>query len=136
MSNRDPTDIQEVNEAVQQQALNAFLCKLEEASYLRAERCLLVKVALHKVTIFSGGDFTPQRKQNGNVTCLLFAHHVSGNEKVTSLCEVMCSPPLGSNAAGPTRDGAVYMRQVGVVPCVVPGTDLKQSNSLFEIWPL
>lgn len=34
----------------------------DKVPYLRAERSLLVKVALHEVTIFSGCDFTPWRK--------------------------------------------------------------------------
>lgn len=37
----------------------------------------------------------------------------------------LSSPPFGSNAAGSACDGTVYMRQVGMVPCVVPGTNLK-----------
>lgn len=37
----------------------------------------------------------------------------------------LSSPPFGSNAAGSACDGTVNMRQVGVVPCVVPGTNLK-----------
>lgn len=45
------------------------------------------------------------------------------------------SPPFGSNAAGSACDGTVYMRQVGMVPCVVPGTNLKarakENNSQF-----
>lgn len=44
-------------------------------------------------------------------------------------------PPFGSNAAGSACDGTVYMRQVGMVPCVVPGTNLKArekgNNSQF-----
>lgn len=38
---------------------------------------------------------------------------------------MLLSPPFGSNAAGSACDGTVYMRQVGVVPCVVPGANLK-----------
>lgn len=35
----------------------------EKVAYLRAESSLLMKVAVHEVTIFSGCDFTPRRKQ-------------------------------------------------------------------------
>lgn len=44
------------------------------------------------------------------------------------------SPSFGSDAAGSARDGAVDVRQVGVVPCVVPGTDLQghSSSGLLE----
>lgn len=37
----------------------------------------------------------------------------------------LSSPPFCADAAGPACDGAVYVRQVGVVPCVVPGANLK-----------
>lgn len=40
------------------------------------------------------------------------------------------SPPFGSNAAGSACDGTVYVRQVGVVPCVVPGTNLSRKAKL------
>lgn len=40
------------------------------------------------------------------------------------------SPSFGSDAAGSARDGAVDVRQVGVVPCVVPGTDLQGRSSV------
>lgn len=44
----------------------------------------------------------------------------------------LSSPPFGSDAARPACDGAVDMRQVGVVPCVVPSTNLKsQKQYLF-----
>lgn len=43
--------------------LKCVICiNKDKVPYLRAERCLLVKVALHEVTIFSGCDFTPWRK--------------------------------------------------------------------------
>lgn len=51
------------------------------------------------------------------------------------------SPPFGSNAAWSACDGTVYMRQVGVVPCVVPGTNLKAKaatlafKSYFKLYP-
>lgn len=40
------------------------------------------------------------------------------------------SPPFGSDAARSACDGAVYMRQVGVVSCVVLRTDLKKAERL------
>lgn len=36
----------------------------QKLAYLRAESGLLVKVALHKVTIFAGCDFTPERDKS------------------------------------------------------------------------
>lgn len=41
------------------------------------------------------------------------------------LIHMLLSPPFGSNAAGSACDGAVDVRQVGVVSRVVPGTNLK-----------
>lgn len=46
-----------------------------------------------------------------------------------SLMNELFSPPFGSNAAWSARDGTVYMRQVGVVSCVVPGTNLRSQSS-------
>lgn len=83
-----------------------------------------MEVALHKVTIFPGRDFTPDEKEKLHVQhlprCRSYAGSFTGSP----------SPPFGSDAARSACDGAVYMRQVGVVSCVVLRTDLKTADSV------
>lgn len=81
-----------------------------------------MKVALHKVTIFPGRDFTPGKKEK------LHAQHLPRSRSDTGSFTGSPSPPFGSDAAGSACDGAVYMRQVGVVSCVVLGTDLETAE--------
>lgn len=49
------------------------------------------------------------------------------------IVNALFSPPFGSNAAWSACYGAVYMRQIGVVSCVVLRTNLKKKQSSFKI---
>lgn len=81
-----------------------------------------MKVALHKVTIFPGRDFTPGETEK------LHVQHLPRSRSYAGSFAGSPSPPFGSDAARPARDGAVYMRQVGVVSCVVLRTDLETAE--------
>lgn len=92
-----------------------------------------MKVALHKVTIFPGCDFTPWTQKSSNSKSKSVLDRVfdySSMNDCVRLIHKFFSPPFGSNAAWSARDGTVYMRQVGVVSCVVPSTNLRRQSSV------
>lgn len=107
----------------------------EGDAYLRAESSLLVKVAVHEGTIFPGCDLTPCRTQAA-ISNRVNWPHAWCFRLVQDKC--VSSPPFGSDAAGSACDGTVYVRQVGVVPCVVPGANLnagaEEQKSILQVW--
>lgn len=93
---------------------------------------------MHEVTVLSGSDLTSEKQtpmQSVISSILLFLLACFDSSSVQSLFHRepgVILPSFGSYAAGPACDGAVDVREVGVVPRGVSRANLHVENQKGE----